>query len=313
MSDVVVVGSLSVDFTARAERLPVVGETLIGSGFATAPGGKGNNQAIASALQGVATALVGCIGADHLGDMIVEVFAELGLDATHLVRDPSVPTGIAHITVDAEGRNTIVIVPQANSRMSIERVRDDEALIGSARIVLTQLEIPVEATHAALTIGREAGSLTILNPAPAIQVDDDLLRLADICVPNEVEASELTGQKVIDRASAISAASVLRDRGCREVVVTLGERGAVYVGPDATFDVRPFKVDTVDTVAAGDAFCGALAASLALGASRVQALERASAAGALATTLPGATTSLPTAGAVESLVERGRDEALPYG
>lgn len=313
MSDIVVVGSLSMDFTARAARLPLVGETLIGSAFTTVPGGKGNNQAITCARQGVTTAMIGCIGTDLLGDMIVKLFAEYGLDPVHLIRDPSVPTGIAHITVDAEGRNTIIIVPQANSMMSPERVRDHEALIRSARVVLTQLEIPVEATRAALTIGRQGGALTILNPAPAREVDDELLGLADICVPNEIEAFGLTGQEVIDRETALRAASVLRDRGCREVVVTLGEQGAVYVGPDTTLDVPAFKVDVVDTVAAGDAFCGALAAGLALGASRAVALERAAAAGALAATVPGASPSLPTAAGLESLLERGRNQPLPLG
>ena len=304
MSDVVVVGSLSMDFTARAERLPLVGETLIGSGFVSVPGGKGNNQALACALQGVATSMVGCIGTDQLGAAIVDVFTEHGLDASHLIRDPSMATGIAHITVDEEGRNAIVIVPRANSTMSAERVRERAALIRGARVVLTQLEIPVAATHAALEIGREAGAVTILNPAPAAEVEDELLRLADICVPNEIEAWGLTGRQVTDHASAEAAASALRDRGCREVVVTLGGRGALYVGPEGTLDVPAFEVDVVDTVAAGDAFCGALAAALARGAGRAEALRRASAAGALATTLPGASTSLPSAGAVEIMLSR---------
>jgi ribokinase len=306
VAEVVVVGSLSMDFTARADRLPSVGETLIGTAFTMVPGGKGNNQALACLRQGVATAMVGCVGADPLGDALLEWFSAEGLDRGYLIRDEDNGTGIAHITVDGEGRNAIIIVPGSNMALSPDRVRRRADLIRSARVVLTQLEVPVEATAAALALGREGGAVTILNPAPARALDESVLALADICVPNEVEASDLTGRPVGDPDSALRAAAIMHDRGCPEVIVTLGEKGSLYSGPDGAIHVPAFEVETIDTVAAGDAFVGALAAALARGATRAEALLRASAAGALAVTVPGATPSLPTGEAVSDLIALAR-------
>lgn len=303
MSEVVVVGSLSMDLTARANRLPGLGETLIGYDFTMVPGGKGNNQAITSARQGVDTSLVGCIGNDQFGDDLLDFLENDGVDVSSMTRVAAAGTGIAHITVDGSGDNAIVIIPRANSAMSAERVRQHQPLISSARVVLTQLEIPIEAAHEALLAAREDRALTILNPAPAQDLDTDILRLVDICVPNEVEAFQLTDIPVTDRSSAIEAAHMLQGRGCVSVIVTLGAQGAIYVGPDTTIDVPPFDVAAVDSVAAGDAFCGALAAAMARGAALTDALRRSAAAGALAVAVPGATPSLPTADAVTELIE----------
>ena len=295
-------GSLTMDLTAGADRLPEAGETLLGTEFAMVPGGKGNNQAIACARQGVATAMVGRIGGDAFGEQVLARLRADGVDATGVERDPRLATGIAHIRVDSSGQNSIIMVPIANFALDPQAVQRLAGLLTSARVLLTQLEIRIDATREALRLARCHGVMTILNPAPAAVLDDALLSEVDVCVPNEVEAAALTGESTDTLAGAVRAALKLRDRGCGAVIVTLGDRGSVYVDAHRVLAVAPISVRTVDTVAAGDAYCGALAASFARGRSVDESLVRASAAGALATTLPGATSSLPTAAAVDSLL-----------
>lgn len=302
MARVVVVGSLSMDLTAQSDKLPAPGETVIGTAFSMVPGGKGNNQAVTCARQGVATAMVGRVGPDPFGAPVRDQLVAEGVDVSHLGTDPVVHTGIAHIVVDAAGQNSIIVVPRANHALSPEHVEQASGLIGQAAVLLVQLEIPLPTVKAALLAARRAGTTTILNPAPALEVDDELLALVDICVPNEVEASTLTGMPVDDVPRALAAGRELLRRGCRSVVVTLGARGSVYLDDERALEVPAIELPVVDTVAAGDAFCGALASALARGAQLETGLERATAAGALAVGVLGATPSLPSAGAVDALL-----------
>jgi ribokinase len=302
VADVVVVGSLAMDFTTMAPRLPQPGETVLGDEFLMVPGGKGSNQAVAVARQGASTAMIGCIGGDALGDAIVEVHRAEGIDPSSLTRDAAHDTGIAQIMVDGGGENVIVVVPRANHALDAARVDAQQRLIAGAKVLLVQLEIPLDAVVAALGHARAAGVTTILNPAPAASLPDDLLAMVDICVPNETEAEVLCLRPVDDLDGAVEAGRMLLARGVGAALVTLGPRGAVYVDADRHCEVDPFRVDAVDATAAGDAFCGAFAAALAADLTVEAALRRASAAGALATTVRGASPSLPDAAAVDALV-----------
>jgi ribokinase len=304
MAQVVVVGSLSMDLTARAATLPSAGETVIGTSFTMVPGGKGNNQAMTCARQGVSTAMVGRVGSDAFGEAIRAQLVAEGVDVSHLATDPGVGTGIAHITVDGTGQNFIIIVPQSNHAFTTQHVAQAAQLIGDASVLLVQLEVRLEVVRAALHTARRAGVTTMLNPAPALELDDELLSKVDVCLPNEVEAAALSRVRVDDMDGAVIAARELLRRGCGAVVVTLGAKGSVYVDNRRVFEVPALRVPVVDTVAAGDAFCGAFASALARGADIETGLEKATAAGALAVGVPGATPSLPRAQAVEELLSR---------
>ena len=292
------------DLTAQTATLPSPGETVIGSSFTMVPGGKGNNQAVTCARQGVPTAMVGRVGSDPFGESVRAQLVTEGVDVEHLTMDSDVGTGIAHIVVDSKGQNSIIIVPQANHSLSVEQVTQAAKLIEESSVMLVQLEIRLEVVEAALSSARRAGTLTMLNPAPALDLDDEIMSKVDICLPNELEAGSLTHMKVIDAASAVEAATNLLNRGCKAVVVTLGSKGAVYVDRDRVLEAPALTVPVVDTVAAGDAFCGAFASSLANGSDLEIGLARASAAGALAVGVRGATPSLPRSEAVDELLSR---------
>jgi ribokinase len=284
--DVCVVGSANLDLVARAERLPGPGETVLGSDYAEHPGGKGLNQAVAAARSGAVTAFVGAVGADHAGERLRGVAAAEGIDVSGL-GTAQAPTGRALIGVDDRAENSIIVVPGANGTVSTAQVN---ASMPAARVVLVQLEIPVDAVTAALAAGRAAGARTVLNPAPAAELPDELLALCDVVVPNEHEL-ELVG-----------GVEALRAAGVGAVVVTLGSRGVRVITAAGTTDVAAFPVTPVDTTGAGDSFCGALSARLAAGDDLLDAVRYAAAAGALATTVAGAVPSLPRAEAVRALL-----------
>lgn len=292
------------DLTAQAARLPLPGETVVGRSFTMIPGGKGNNQAVTCARQQVPTSMIGLLGDDFFGEVIRAQLVAEGVDVSHLGLDPSHPTGIAHIRLDPAGQNSIIVVPGANSALSVGDVTRAAALIEAASVLLVQLEIPLESVEAALGIARRAGTITMLNPAPAAELTDELLSKVDICVPNELEAAMLTQLEVDDPLSAARAAAQLRGRGCGAVVVTLGSKGAVYVDRERTLELAALDVPVVDTVAAGDAFCGALASALANAVPIDAALARATATSALAVGVAGATSSLPRAEPVDELLTR---------
>ncbi len=292
------------DLTAQTASLPSPGETVIGQAFTMVPGGKGNNQAVTCARQGVATAFVGRIGSDAFGDAIRAQLVVEGVDDSHLRSDPEMATGIAHITVDSSGQNFIIIVPQANHAVTTADVGEATSVIEHASVLLVQLEVRLEVVRAALRTARRGQTITILNPAPALELDDELLSQVDICIPNEVEAATLTQVRVDGVDGAVAAAKDLIRRGCKAVVVTLGARGAVYVDRERVLEVPALVVPVVDTVAAGDAFCGAFASAIATGSELETCLMRATAAGALAVGVRGATPSLPRSQAVDEVIAK---------
>lgn len=288
--DVCVVGSANLDLVATTERLPGPGETVLGSTYAEHAGGKGLNQAVAASRAGARTVFCGAVGDDDAADRLHAVITADGIDDTSLQHLSGVPTGRALIGVSAEAENSIIVVAGANAWLTPEHVASAAA---SARVMLVQLEVPLVSVHAALTAARAAGTITILNPAPATALPAEMLALCDVVIPNEHEVEILGGVEKLLRL------------GARAVVVTLGSHGAKLCTPDSGDLIVPaFAVDAVDTTAAGDAFCGGFATAIAAGSSFADALRFAAATGALATTRPGAVPSLPSRAEIDALLSR---------
>lgn len=301
---VLVVGSVNADLTVWAHRRPVPGETLTGDAFEVGLGGKGANQAVAVARAGASALMVGCIGDDAFGALVAERLDAAGVDVTH-VRTVAGPTGVAHIRVDAEGENDIVVVPLANAALESGAIAAAVAdARGRAGALLTRLETPSTLTLEALRLAREAGIVTVLDPAPARELEDAVWPLVDVVTPNETEARILTGLDASTGEGAIAAGQWFVDRGVGAAVVTMAGAGSVLVTADGASHHAPIPVEVVDTTAAGDAFAGHLAAALADGAPLADAIGRASAAGAIAVTRRGASASLPTAAEVDALLAR---------
>jgi ribokinase len=304
MVRIVILASFNMDLVMRAERLPAPGETLQGE-FAMFLGGKGFNQAIAARRMGAEVAAIGRVGDDEFGRAFTRSLEDEGIDSSAVTIDRSAGTGVASIVVDGAGENAILQAPRANRNITGADVRRAARLIESADAAVFQLELSDDGARAFATIAREAGVTVIFNPAPAGPVAEDVLALADVVVPNQIEAQTLTGMPAATIDEAFSAASALRKRGPRTAIVTLGAQGAVAAAEDAPLHVPGFPVVAVDTVGAGDAFCAGLAVRIGQGALLEDALRFANAAGALACTRRGAEPSMPRLAEIESLIARG--------
>lgn len=299
MPDILVVGSLNADLVVRAPRFPQPGETISGDDLNIIPGGKGANQAVAAARVGANVSLLGRVGKDNFGDFLLENLKQNKVDSTLIQRDDS-STGTAIIIVDSSGQNSIVLSSGANGNVSIADV--DNIPFANYQLLLLQLEIPLPTVLRAAQRAKESNTRVVLNPAPAKELPDELIALADFIIPNETELSLLTKQKVSDIASAQSAARNLLGRGVKNVIVTLGSKGALVVNTETSKQVDTYDVDVVDTTAAGDAFIGGFASSLLENKPLEEAVRFGCACGALAVTKFGAQPSLPTREAVERLV-----------
>lgn len=294
MAEIMVVGSLNMDLVIRTPHLPAPGETIIGSDFHTIPGGKGANQAVAAAKLGASVAMVGRVGADDFGSALRRNLELVGVNTTAVLTDESAPSGVALIAVDSAGQNILIISSGANALVSPADVDHAQSALCSSRVLVCQLETPLDATIHALRLARAAHVLTVLNPAPARWLDPEVLELCDVLIPNEVEASQMTGLPVKDWMSAEMAARLLTRRGARLVVITLGERGSLVVENGEARQIPAFVVEAIDGTAAGDAFVAAFAIARARGLATDEALREANAAGALTTTKLGAQPSLPS-------------------
>jgi ribokinase len=291
---IVVVGSVNADMVVKGQRIPAPGETVTGGRFVMAAGGKGANQAVAAARLGASVALVAKVGQDMFGDQAIENYQKEGIDVSFVFRDPASATGVALIMVDQQGENLISVASGANHALTPEEVQRADEPIRSADIVMLQLEVPMDVVACAAHLAARAGVPVILNPAPAAALSDELLAQVSYLTPNESEAQALTGVAVRDEASARAAAEQLLQKGVRNVVITLGAKGALAASPGQAVLVPGYRVKALDTTAAGDAFNGGLACALAQGRPLEEAVREASLVAAFAVTRLGAQPSLPT-------------------
>jgi ribokinase len=303
MARILVVGSANVDFTVAAPRLPTPGETVTDGTLLVNHGGKGANQAVAARRLGADVRLIACVGRDASGVAIRTALAGEGIGIDGMAETETAATGTALIVVDPAGRNQITVAPGANRALTVDDVRGRATDFAWAEVVVCQLEIPLDCVAAALTLAREHGATTVLNPAPVPSTRVDLLPLVDYLTPNAGEAERLSGVVVRTPVDAGRAAQVLRDAGVRTVIVTLGEEGAWAQGAE-TERVPAFAVQAVDTTAAGDAFNAGLAVALAEGRMLREVLTFASATAALTCTRRGAQASLPVRAEVERLLQQ---------
>ncbi len=306
---VIVVGSSNTDMIVRADRLPMPGETVLGGDLTTAAGGKGANQAVAAARLGAHVTFVARVGTDMFGQRSLQGFRREGLNLTYLLQDPVSPSGVALIVVGPRGQNIIAVAPGANRNLSAADVAAAQPAIAQARVMALQLEIPINTVMAAALAGRQAGLIVILNPAPAEALPAALYEVVDILTPNEREAALLTGLSP-DQPEA--AAAALLARGVGVVIVTLGEEGLVLAQRgQPPRRVPEFRVDAVDSTAAGDAFSGGLAAALARGDDLDSAVRYAQAVAAISVTRHGAQPSLPNAREVDEFLSAQKPARRP--
>jgi ribokinase len=297
-ASVVVLGSFMMDLVIRAPRRPHQGETLVGTSLEQYLGGKGCNQAVAAARAGAATAMVGRLGDDDYGRQFLDLLQREGIQADGVVTDPTEGTGVGAPLVEDSGDNSIVIIPRANAQVGPADVEAAARTITGATVLLLQLELPLPTVVAAAECARAAGVTVVLNPAPAVADLTAFEGLVDVLVPNEGEATRLTG---LD--DPLAAARELQRRFSCPVVVTLGEQGSLVLQADGTHELlAAHVVDVVDTVGAGDAYCGSLGARLAAGDPLLEAARYAGAAASLSVTRAGAEPSLPTAAEVRAVL-----------
>ena len=299
---ITVVGSLNMDLVTYTSRMPAAGETIIGKSFRQIPGGKGANQADAIAKLGAEVKMIGCVGCDGMGTALLDSLRNDGVDVTMVKRVDGISTGIASITVDSSGSNSIIVVPGANGRLSIEDLQASLEAIENSEIVVAQLEVPIETVRFAIKTAKQMGKLTILNPAPAAELEDEFLSNVDILVPNETELELLSGIRIHNEAELERAAQLLINKGVQELIVTLGSKGCVHLNKPGSKAYPAYKVDAIDTTAAGDSFIGALAAAISEGKTLEEAIRFATAVGALTVTKEGAQSSLPFRKEVEAFI-----------
>ncbi len=290
---IVVVGSSNTDMVIQVDRFPVPGETLLGKDFKILPGGKGANQAVAAVRLGGNVALVARLGSDLFGDQSLENFKKEGLDVQGVVQDKRLPSGVAQITVDAAGENTILVASGANNALSTAQVLEHSELLDSAEFILMQLEIPLETVRFIVEKYGNNGKKLILNPAPALHLPEEMYAALHAIIPNQAETRFLTGIGVTNEDTAVHAAAFFHEKGVEVVVITLGAAGAFLSSPGFTGSLPAPEANAVDSTAAGDTFIGAIAAGRCSGMDWKDAVIFANRAAALSVTKYGAQSSIP--------------------
>lgn len=302
--DIVVIGGANTDYTVRGPRLPKPGETAVGKEFHTGQGGKGANQAVAVARLGAKVTFIARLGNDDRGDAMLKKLNDEGVDTRYVVRDPTTPTGAAVIHVEESGQKQIFSSPNANRKLSVADFRQAADAVKNAKVLVAQLEVPSPTLIEAVTFAHESGLKIVLDPAPPIEIPDQIIRRITTIKPNSSEAEYLTGIKVTDRDSARQAAQKLLKRGVQVVAVQAGDEGNLLVWNEGEAWLPNFPVKSVDATGAGDAFTAGFAVALCEGKSWEAAGRFASAAAALTTTQLGAQDPLPTHAAVDALLAK---------
>ncbi len=291
---IAVVGSFVTDFIFKTPRRPVKGESIIGTGFEMAMGGKGANQAAMAAMLGAEVTMIGRVGQDSFGDMQIDNMKKMGVNTGYIARDPQNGTGCSGIVLDEEGDNSIVFIPRANNAVTREDVDRAAPALSEADAVLVQLELPLRVNLHAVVKSKKLGRRVILDPAPACAIEDGFYKNSDIMTPNETEAAILSGIEVRDAESAERAARIISSKGCPTVIITMGGGGCLSLHEDRAEHFPAPEINAIDTTAAGDAFTGSLSVFLAEGKSLRDAIIFAGLAGALTATKIGAQPSLPS-------------------
>lgn len=297
---IIVVGSFAVGMTLRTQRMPIFGETLLGSDFDMGPGGKGSNQAIGVARLGAEAHFAGIIGQDKLGEIATELYAAEGINTDFLVRTDELATGVGFIILNEVGENGIILDMGANKLMNAAFVDNVEEQIARSDVVISVLELPVEAAARAMALGHKHGVRTILNPAPATALPNEVLATVDTLTPNETELRILLGLAPDDSTPTLDLAKEMRGRGVKNLVVTMGVKGALVINDDGIHQISRVPVEVVDTTGAGDSFNAGLAVALAEGRDLVSAAQFAACSGALACTRLGVIPGLPQRAQVDA-------------
>lgn len=298
---VLVVGSSNLDLVVTTKRFPNPGETIFGNKFEMFPGGKGANQAVCASRLGCKTTFVGKMGNDEFKEKLSQIMVESEVDITNIFVDEKEHTGTALITVDGNGQNQIIVISGSNMKLSPEDIESKSLLFKEASVVLTQLEIPIETVLKVAQLAKENDALFILNPAPAVQLPARLFPLIDFITPNESELELLSGIRITNEQSIELAGRLLIDKGVKNVIVTLGKEGSVLINKSCKRQFSVNKVQVVDSTAAGDAFNGALATSLADNHSIEEAIEFASKIASITVTRMGAQSSMPYLNEIKNL------------
>lgn len=304
MTDIIVVGSINMDMVVHVAKRPAKGETVLGNHFITAPGGKGANQAYAAAKLGGDVTFLGALGQDVFRKTLMEQLVSVNINTEHMYNSPETPTGIALITIDYEGDNSIVVAPNANNDLTPDYLRKNEAVFRKAKLLIIQLEIPIETVVEAVNIAKKHGLQVLLDPAPVRELPEDLYPHIDFLTPNQTEIEQLTGVKVEDTASAKVAATHLLDRGVKTVFSKMGDRGVTVVNKNIVKYMEGYPVKAIDTTAAGDAFAGAVALSIVQGNNIFEAGHFGNAVAALSVMKTGAQGSMPTSEEVTRFMEQ---------
>lgn len=300
---IVNLGSCIMDLVFKVKRRPEIGETIVGLEFGMFTGGKGYNQAVAAARLGADVTFIGCLGMDYFGDLFITSLQNEGINTEHVLRKSNFGTGVASpVVYEAEKNNSIIIIPRANKAIMPDDIEPISAVISMSDLLMLQLEISMEASYRAAELAQKFDVPVMLNPAPYHKLPERFYGFVDLITPNEIEAEQLSGIKVIDLPSAKEAAKIIISRGPKQVVITMGQKGAYYCTSKQDLFVPAFRVNSVDPTAAGDAFCAGFAVAMLEGQSINEAIRMGNAAGGLATTVFGAEPSLPKKEQVNTLL-----------
>ncbi len=298
-STIVVVGSINMDLVVRTDEIPNIGETVLGNELLQIPGGKGANQGVSMAKLGNEVIFLGKVGNDEFGDKLLNSMKNAGVNIEHIEREYT-STGVAVINVDKKGNNNIVVIPGANQKVDGDYLNRHISVLEKGDVVVFQLEIPIETVKEGLKIAKSLGKITVLNPAPAYDLDEQIIENVDILIPNEHELGRIAKRNIDTKKSLVDAANVLLEKGVKEIIVTLGSKGVCYVNKDGYKIFDAYKVEAVDTTAAGDSFIGGFVSSYIKDKNIDKAIDMGQKAAALTIQKIGAQSSLPTIDEVEN-------------